>query len=127
MSHTEAGKRVGLHRNTVARRLTVPEFASRVRELRRAVADQVFGKLTESATDAVATLALVATDGEEEANRMKAADMILTHLLRLSERAEVEDRIAKLEAQARGKLQQHGEEAGQVGGGGTPAGDCPPQ
>jgi len=53
MSHTEAGKRVGLHRNTVARRLTVPEFAARVRELRRAVADQVFGKLTESATDAV--------------------------------------------------------------------------
>ena len=118
----EAGRAVGISRVTVWRRLLDPEFRGRVALLRRLIADEVLSRLVSRAADAIEVLHLAATtDAEETADRIRAADLLLSHLLKFGERADVDERISKLEAaHERGGAAR---EAGAGNGDGDPQAD----
>lgn len=98
MTHEAAGKPLGMSRSTVWRRTTVPEFAARVRELRRSLSEEATSRLANRAADAIETLHLIATgDEQDNPDRIRASDLLLSYFLKFSERADIEERVRKLE------------------------------
>ncbi|MBB4931409.1 hypothetical protein F4561_002229 [Lipingzhangella halophila] len=75
-----------------------PEFQTRVREIRRELLDNVLGALSDAGVEAVTALRASLT-ADSDAVRVRAAQAILTNVVSLRAALDVEERLARLEAQ----------------------------
>lgn len=96
-THEAAAKAAGVSESTLARWLREPTFAAAVREARRRALEQALGTLSAATAEAVETLR-ACLGAEGEAVRLRAAVAVLEHALRGAEVADLEQRIAALEA-----------------------------
>ncbi|WP_329103213.1 helix-turn-helix domain-containing protein [Streptomyces sp. NBC_01439] len=84
---------------TVRRWLENPEYAERVRELRRTSLGETLRVLETISRNAVGVLGGIMTNSAESSTvRVRAAIGVLTLLPRLAEHVELEERVALLEA-----------------------------
>jgi hypothetical protein len=93
----DTAKVCGCSEKTIARRLKQPEFQQQVREARAALIDQALDKLTVASTEAADTLRELLKCAEPKV-RLGAARTVIELGLKLRDAAEVEERIAQLEA-----------------------------
>ena len=93
---TAAARRAGCSRRTVFRRLQDPSFCRAVGTARGQILSRATARLARTSTQAVATLEKLLDDGSASVRRM-AAKSLLDSLARLTDLAEVEERIAELE------------------------------
>lgn len=94
-----AGATVGVDGSTVRRWRQDPDFKTEVTRLRGELLSQTVGSLVDAATDAVSTLR-EALGAESPAIRVRAAVAILSAMISTREAADVEERLAALEAAA---------------------------
>jgi hypothetical protein len=78
----------------------LPEFKVMVSAHRRRLIDVGLGKLTKHVGKAVAQIAELATSAESESVRLAAARAILSELIAIGNYADLEARVADLEARA---------------------------
>jgi hypothetical protein len=95
-SASAAAKRAGCSRRTVFRRLEDAEFRRAVARARGQIISRATSLLARTSAKAVATLQKLLDDANASVRRM-AAKSLLDSLARLSDLAEVEERIAELE------------------------------
>lgn len=95
-----AGKQCDLTARTVYRRLADPAFRDRLQGLRADMVRRAAGLLTASAGEAVRTLLSLQKDATPPAVRLGAARAVLELGIKVRELADLETRIAALEAQA---------------------------
>lgn len=96
-----AAKRVGIGAQTLRKWLTFPEFAAAVQAARRRCFDHALARLQHATLDAVAALeAVIADQSADVGQRVRAADLLLTHSLRAVEIGDLAERLAALEAAA---------------------------
>jgi hypothetical protein len=100
IKHAAAETRVG--ERTVHGWLDDDAFTRLVNRYRSHLIAETLGKLSEVGVKAVATLA-GALDSDNDNVRVRAADSILSHLVRIREHSELEQRLAELE----GRLPSH--------------------
>jgi uncharacterized small protein (DUF1192 family) len=93
-----AARQCGLSDRTVYRRLTEPDFRQRLQELRAEIVQRTAGALTAAATEAVRTLLELQKPAHSGTVRLGAARAILELGMKIREVAELEARIAALEA-----------------------------
>lgn len=93
----KAGEAVGVTGRTIRRWREDPAFEAQVREARRAILDEAVAALGAAAREAVDTLRAALTE-DSPAIRVRAALGIISALPGLSEHAELNERIAALEA-----------------------------
>jgi hypothetical protein len=93
---TAAARKAGCSRRTVFRRLQDPSFCRAVGAARGQILSRATARLARSSTRAVNTLEKLLDDGSAAVRRM-AAKSLLDSLARLTDIAEVEQRIAELE------------------------------
>jgi hypothetical protein len=91
-----AAAAAGVSERTAYRRLADPGFRQRLAALRDELISAALGELTNSASDAVATLRRLLQAGDERV-RLAAARAILEQTLRLREAVSVEQRLSALE------------------------------
>ncbi len=94
-----AAKRVGVSDVTLWRWLRDSEFQAAFSEARHRVVEAAIGKLQQVAAEAVACLQRNLTSGQP-ATEVRAADAILSHVLKTLDRLELEQRLRHLEAAA---------------------------
>ena len=95
-----AGRQCDLTERTVYRRLREPAFKARLQELRADMVRRSAGMLTAAAGEAVRTLLSLQKDSAPPAVRLGAARAVLELGIKVRELADLEIRIAALEAQA---------------------------
>lgn len=95
-----AGRQCDLTERTVYRRLREPAFKARLQELRADMVRRSAGMLTAAAGEAVRTLLSLQKDSAPPAVRLGAARAVLELGIKVRELADLEVRIAALEAQA---------------------------
>ncbi len=100
---TVAARKAGCSRRTVFRRLKDPEFLRAVGARRGQILSRATCRLARTSTQAVDTLQKLLDDGNPGVRRM-AAKSLLDSLARLSDLAEVEERLAELEAALAGEV-----------------------
>jgi hypothetical protein len=93
----QAGKEAGVSGRTVRRWRDDPAFEAEVAAARRAILAEAVAALGAAARDAVAALHAALAD-ESVTVRVRAASVLLSALPSISEHAELEARIAALEA-----------------------------
>ena len=94
-----AAKKLGLQEKTIYKRMKQPEFDKLYANARKEVVEQATARLQNFANQAVSCLALVMSKQEYAPQvRINAADAILRYCLKFSEKADITDRIDKLEA-----------------------------
>lgn len=93
----EAAVIAGVSERTAHRRWSDPNFRQRVNEAWSEVVRQAVGKLGDASTRAAAVLSEL-LNADSETVRLSAARSILDHTVRLSEFANVEQRLTNLEA-----------------------------
>ena len=93
---TAAARRAGCSRRTVFRRLQDPHFCRAVGAARGQILSRATARLARTSTQAVDTLEKLLDDGSAAVRRI-AAKSLLDSLARLTDLAEVEERIAELE------------------------------
>ncbi len=93
---TVAARRAGCSRATVFRRLQDADFCRAVGKARGQILSRATARLARTSTQAVATLEKLLDDGNAAVRRI-AAKSLLDSLARLTDLAEVEERIAELE------------------------------
>lgn len=101
----EAAEAVGISRSTLGRWLRDPVFRQALREAEAAALDELQRRLVAlggSAADALAA----ALKHDDVRIKLRAADVTLTRLLQLRELVDLEERLARLEAQAQGGPQR---------------------
>jgi hypothetical protein len=98
MSYAEAGDVANGSARTVARRMADPQFARRVSERRGERVNAITGQLTDVAVEAVGVIQSCFF-AESDADRLRAANMALTLLMRFRHETELEGRVAELERQ----------------------------
>jgi hypothetical protein len=103
-----AAKQCNLSDRTVYRRLKESTFKAKLSEMRSDMVRRAAGMLTAAATAAVNTLLSLQKESAPPAVRLGAARAILELGIKVREMAELENRIAALEAQLNG---EHGREA----------------
>lgn len=101
----EAAAEVGVGVSTVTRRMREPNFRALILTLRRSAVEQAAGLLAKSMADAATQLGLIATDGVDEGNRLRAAVSLLQLGLRFHEQLDLAERISALEESSGGKSQ----------------------
>lgn len=89
----------GVSRDTVKRRVALPDFQRRIAHFRREIIGETLGLLMKAGPDAVASLALIAEGGEKESDRIKAAERILEITLKIQASIDYEERLRTVEAQ----------------------------
>ena|SRR5438552_3589340 len=94
-SHVEVAEQLAVSTKWVQRRVARPEFARRVAAVKTARVSQAIGQLSELMIDAVSTLG-AELKGEKPADRLRAAGMVISAVVRLREHAELERSIADL-------------------------------
>lgn len=96
-----AGRKVGVSKVTVHRWINdEPRFKKRIAELREQLTDRALGRLARALTTAINALLKLCREGETESIRLKAADALLTHGVKVPEATELRQRIAALEERA---------------------------
>jgi hypothetical protein len=95
-----AARQCDLTERTVYRRLREPAFKTRLQELRADMVRRSAGLLTAAAGEAVRTLLALQKDATPPAVRLGAARAVLEIGIKVRELADLETRIAALEAQA---------------------------
>jgi hypothetical protein len=98
-STDKAGEQVGVSGRTIRRWAEAPDFRAEVDDARRALLAEAVAALGAAARDAVATLHAALTD-DSPGIRVRAAVALLGALPNVAEYAELNDRIANLEAAA---------------------------
>jgi hypothetical protein len=93
-----AATAAGVGVTTVTRRMREPAFRALVCQLRRASIERAAATLAEALTDAATQLALIASNGEEESNRLKASIALLQIGLKYHQDTDMAERIAALES-----------------------------
>jgi predicted trehalose synthase len=94
-----AASKLGMGVRTIHRRLADPTFKKRLQDIRSDMVQRATGMLTASAMEAVKTLLDLQKASTPAAVRLGAARTILEIGIKLRETAELEERIAALEAQ----------------------------
>ena len=95
-----AAAAVGVSERQLLKWLTLPEFQAALREAQRIALDTTVRRLAELSGQAVDTLRDVMRDEATPGVKVRAADVSLSQLMRLSELADLEARITALEAAA---------------------------
>jgi hypothetical protein len=95
-----AARQCGLGESTVYRRLKDPAFKARVQEARSEMVRRSAGMLTAAAGESVRTLLALQRETAPPAVRLGAARAVLELGIKVRELAELEARLAALEAQA---------------------------
>jgi hypothetical protein len=98
--YVEAGQAAGLSERTVRRRMAEAGFAAEVARRRSLHVSDVAGVLLASATYAVQVV-LECLESEKPADRLRAAELMLTLVRRFHADADVDARLAALEVNAR--------------------------
>jgi hypothetical protein len=93
-----AGK-AGVSRSTVSRRLADPEFCQQLQEVRAEMVQRTAGMLTAAAGEAVKTLLELQKGTVPHASRLGAARSVLEIGIKMRESADLEARLAAVEAQ----------------------------
>jgi hypothetical protein len=93
-----AAAKAGVSPATAYRRLGEPAFLQRLRDLRADMVQRTGGMLTAAAGEAVKTLLALQKENISPATRLGAARAVLELGMRVRETAELEQRIAALEA-----------------------------
>lgn len=99
MTTDQVGREIGVSGRTVRRWREDPDFNTAVLACRRAIVQEAAAAIGSAAKDAVTTLHKALED-DSPAIRIQAARTILTSLPALLEHAELEERLAALEAAA---------------------------
>lgn len=92
----DAAGQVGVSERTVGRRLSDPLFRARVSRFRTALLDRAVGQAAEAATEAVETLRRLLRS-DHEMVQLGAARSLLSHVTRLRESVELEERLSEIE------------------------------
>jgi hypothetical protein len=95
-----AARQCQVHERTVYRRLEDPAFQARVQEARGEMVKRSAGMLTAAAGESVRTLLSLQKDSAPPAVRLGAARAVIELGIKVRELADLESRIAALEAQA---------------------------
>ena len=94
-----AAKKLGLQERTVYDRMKKPEFKKLYADAKAEVISHATARLQNFANQAVSCLALVMSKKEYAPQvRINAADCLLRYCLKFSEKADITDKIDKLEA-----------------------------
>lgn len=94
-----AAKAAGIAESTIRNRLADPEFRVRYDKLRSDLLQEATAGLTAKLDSATATMTrIMEDDGNPASVRLAASDALLRHCLRYFSTAELERRIAALEA-----------------------------
>jgi hypothetical protein len=93
----DAARAAGVSERTARRRVQDPDFGALVGRLRAEMVQRATGLLLDAASEATAALRRNLTCGQP-AGEVRAASVILDHLLRLREHGEFEERLRALEA-----------------------------
>jgi hypothetical protein len=104
-SYAEAGAMAGLSERTVRRRMSVPEFATRVSVRRGEYTGALAGQLVNLGAEAVQELRSLLGDASSQV-RLRAAQTIVTLGAQLRVANELETRLAALETDV--SASQHG-------------------
>jgi len=94
-----AAAKAGVSESTAYRRLNIPAFQERLRDLRADMVQRTAAMLTAAAGEAVKTLLALQRDAVPPATRLGAARAVLEMGMKVRETAELEQRIAALEEQ----------------------------
>ncbi|MGW4691969.1 helix-turn-helix domain-containing protein [Kitasatospora cineracea] len=97
MTTDQVGREIGVSGRTVRRWREDPAFSAGISEARRAIVQEAAAAIGAAAKDAVTTLHQALGD-DSPTIRIQAARTILTSLPGLLEHAELEERLAALEA-----------------------------
>ena len=97
MSYPQAGEIAGCTARTISRRMANRDFARRVSRRRGERVQAIAGQLTALAEDAVTTVREVLASADRDADRLRAAHMVLTLLGRFRADTDLEDRLNELE------------------------------
>lgn len=94
----EAADRAGVSASTLYRYTSEPEFRGRLRAVSRTALAEASRRLSAESAEAVNVIAEIMTAPNTPAQvRLNAADRILQHAARLTERTDMLERLAELE------------------------------
>jgi transposase-like protein len=97
----EAARVVGVSANTLSRWMKQPEFEVALREARRTISAQAFGRLQDAAGAAATTVLKIMVDSNvPPGTRLRAAEIVLERAADADQIENLEDRVAKLERMA---------------------------
>lgn len=97
-STTAAAKALGVHWQTVNKRLKDPEFAAKLELLRGEMLQIAVDKMKSKLSMAIDVLTAVMEDNDQPANlRLQAANTFLSHTVKYIETADFEKRLKALE------------------------------
>jgi hypothetical protein len=99
-----AAKSVGISYITAWRWMKDPIVLEKLRMARRDAMNRTIVRLQEAASGAVDCLCQVQREGESESARVSAARCILEQALKAAELGDIEERLASLEAIAKGRV-----------------------
>lgn len=95
----DAAKSIGVSRNTMAVRAGTPEYKAAIKAVQMAAIDRAAAKLIQGLEDAYAATHMILTDGEKDADRLRAAKHIFDLALLYHERSDLAARIMAIEEQ----------------------------
>lgn len=104
LTYNRAAEVAGVSRATAGRRMADPSFRAQVERLRRNHVGRVEVRLADLSGRALDALDDLLADRDSPAQRLGAARAVLDGVLRFREAAEVEDRLAALEARLGGRV-----------------------
>jgi len=93
-----AAQAAGLSKRTAYRRLEAPSFCQRLQQVRGEMVQRTSGMLTAAAGESVKALLALVKEGTPPAVRLGAARALLELGMKLREQADLEQRLAALEA-----------------------------
>lgn len=94
----DAAEAAGVSERTAHRRVKEKKFAARVKALRGAMVDRAAGRLADSLAEATDVLRALLSS-ESETVQLRAADLLLSHSVKLAEVSDLEQRLEALERQ----------------------------
>ena len=103
LTYSRAAEVAGVSRATTGRRMADSSFRAQVDRLRRDHVRRVEVRLADLSGRALDALDDLLSDRDAPAQRLGAAKAVLDGVLRFREAADVEDRLAALEARAAGR------------------------
>lgn len=97
-TNVEAAQAVGMSRGAFYKRLARPEVKALLREAKEGMVRSAITAAQTRSQDAILTIGAVMEDADNPPQvRLNAADMLLRHMVRLTETGEIMDRLAALE------------------------------
>ena len=104
----DAAKVAGVGEATVFRLLQDEAFQKRYREAQNEALNIALGTIQGAAIQAIATLTEISLSGKNETARVQASKAILDYTLKVREQFDLEDRLKRLEADAKARLAAQG-------------------